>query len=205
MIEQKDVIAFFDRLAPGWDAMQSPDSGVIKAILDNAGIAEGKDVLDVACGTGIMIPYYLERKVASVTAVDISPCMAEIARAKFPRPDVTVLCGDAGALPADRKYGCIVVFNAFPHFPDPERLLAHLSLLLRPGGVLTVAHGASRETIDAHHRGQARHVSVGLMPAEDLAALFRKTLTVTAVLSDDTMYQVAGRLEGGAVQAQPGA
>ncbi len=192
MIEQKDVIAFFDRLAPAWDASQKQDGEVIRTILDNAGVAEGRDVLDVACGTGIMIPHYLARKAASVTAVDISPRMAEIARAKFPRPEVTVLCGDAEALPADRRFDCIVVYNAFPHFPDPERLLRRLSLLLRPGGVLTVAHGASREAIDAHHHGEARHVSAGLMPAEDLAALFRKTLRVTAVLSDEKMYQVAG-------------
>ena len=194
MIAKKDVIAFFDRMAPGWDAWQKEDAAVTDIILDNAGVSEGKDVLDVACGTGIMIPHYLARKAASVTAVDISPAMAEIARAKFPQPEVTVLCGDAEALPAGRRFDCIVIYNAFPHFPDPERLLRHLSLLLRPGGVLTVAHGASREKIDAHHRGEARHVSVGLMPAGELAEIFGKTLTVTAVLSDDRMYQVAGAL-----------
>ena len=31
------------------------------------------------------------------------------------------------------------------------------------------------------------------MPADDLAAIFAKSLTVTKVLSDDRMYQVVGR------------
>ena len=52
----------------------------------------------------------------------------------------------------------------------------------------------SREKIDAHHHGAAHHVSNGLMPAEKLAGLFEKHLRVTAVLSDERMYQVVGQL-----------
>ena len=48
-------------------------------ILDNAKVSEGKNILDVACGTGVMIDYYLERKVNSVTGVDFSEKMCEIA------------------------------------------------------------------------------------------------------------------------------
>jgi demethylmenaquinone methyltransferase/2-methoxy-6-polyprenyl-1,4-benzoquinol methylase len=65
--------------------------------------------------------------------------------------------------------------------------------LLKPDGTLTVAHGMSREKIDAHHHGTASHVSNGLMPADDLAAIFGKHLTVTTVISDKRMYQVVGK------------
>ena len=86
-----------------------------------------------------------------------------------------------------------MVYNAFPHFPDAERLITHLSGLLAEGGVLTVAHGMSREKIDAHHHGSASKVSMGLMPAEQLAGIFGRYLDVTAVISDEDMYQVAGK------------
>lgn len=193
MIEKKEVIAFFDRLAPGWDAGMVRNDAVISTILDNAEVTEGKDVLDVACGTGVLIPDYLKRGAASVTGIDISPNMAESAKAKFPQPEVTILCGDVEAADFDKQFDCIVVYNAFPHFPDPERLIERLSGLLKPGGSLTVAHGMSREKIDAHHHGAASHVSNGLMSAENLAAIFEKHLTVTTVLSNDRMYQVVGR------------
>ena len=193
MIETKEVIKFFDRLAPGWDAEMVRNDEIISTILDNAAVTEGKVVLDVACGTGVLIPDYLKRKVASVTGIDISSKMAEIAKAKFPQPEVTILCGDVETTDFGRQFDCIVVYNAFPHFPDPERLIARLSGLLKPGGTLTVAHGMSREKIDAHHHGAASHVSNGLMRAEDLAAIFEKHLTVTTVLSDGRMYQVVGR------------
>ncbi len=193
MIERKEVIAFFDRLAPDWDAELIRSDEIIGTILDNAEVGAGKDILDVACGTGVLIGDYLARGVSSVTAIDISPEMARIAREKFPQEKVTVLCGDVEESCFGRLFDCVVVYNAFPHFPEPERLIARLASLLKPGGTLTVAHGMSREKIDAHHRGPASHVSNGLMSAEALSAIFSKHLRVTAVISDDRMYQVVGR------------
>ena len=192
MIETKEVIEFFDRLASGWDAETLRSDEIINTILDNAAVTGGKDILDVACGTGVLTPDYLKRNVASVTGIDISPKMAEIARAKFLQERVTILCGDVETTAFDRQFDCIVVYNAFPHFPDPERLIRTLSGLLKPDGTLTVAHGMSREKIDAHHHGTASHVSNGLISADDLAAIFGKHLTVTTVISDERMYQVVG-------------
>ena len=193
MIRTEDVRDFFDRLAPHWDSELVRNEEVIRLILDNAGVTAGKAVLDVATGTGVLIPDYLARGVSSVTAIDLSPEMARIAAEKFPQPEVTVLCGDAEATDFGKKFDCIMVYNAFPHFPDPVRLIGVLAGLLAPGGTLTVAHGASRETIDAHHSGSAQHVSLGLMPAEELKAIFEQFLTVTALISDERMYQVVGK------------
>ena len=189
-MNKQDVIRFFDRLAPGWDADMIRHDDIIATILDNAAVTAGKDVLDVACGTGVLFPDYLKRNVASLTAIDISPEMAKIASSKF--PEVTVLCGDVEEVDFGRKFDCIVVYNAFPHFPDPQKLIATLSGLLTPGGTLTVAHGMSRAAIDRHHEGTASTVSMGLMHEDDLAAIFARHLTVTTKISTNRMYQVTG-------------
>ena len=47
MIDKRDVQAFFDRLAPDWDAGMVRNEAVIARILDNAGVCEGCTVLDV--------------------------------------------------------------------------------------------------------------------------------------------------------------
>ena len=192
-MDKKDIAAFFDRCAPGWDADMVRSDEIIGAIMLGGGIREGIHVLDVACGTGVVIPDYLKRNVASVTAVDISPDMVKIARAKFPQENVTVLCGDIEEVQLARKFDCIMVYNAFPHFPDPEKLIDTLSGLLAPGGTLTVAHGMSRAAIDRHHEGRASKVSIGLMHEDALVAIFKKHLTVTVKISDDQMYQVTGK------------
>ena len=127
-----------------------------------------------------------------MTGIDITDKMAEIARSKFPQKEVEIICGDVEETDFGRAFDCIVVYNAFPHFPDPERIVSHLSSFLRPGGTLTVAHGMSREKINSHKNGNPGNVSNGLIAAEDLVAVFGKYLTVTTVISDDRMYQVTG-------------
>jgi len=189
-MEKKEIIAFFDRLAPSWDADMIRHDGIISQILDGAGVREGVRVLDVACGTGVLFPDYLARGVASVTGVDISPEMVKIAREKFTQQNIEVLCADVEELPLERKFDCVVVYNAFPHFPDPEKLIRILSGHLADGGRLTVAHGMSRAAIDHHHEGTASKVSRGLIHEDELAAFMEKYLKVEVKISDDRMYQV---------------
>ena len=190
-MDKEEVIRFFDARASRWDGDMIRSDSIISAILDRAEVEAGKTVLDVACGTGVLFPDYLRRGVESVTAIDISPEMVKIARKKH--PEVQVLCGDVETAAFDRKFDCIMVYNAFPHFPDPENLIRVLAGLLKPGGTLTVAHGMSRAQIDAHHKGAANKVSVGLMHEDKLAGIFEKHLRVTTKISDDRMYQVTGK------------
>ena len=192
MIEQSEVIAFFDSRAGAWDREMIRSDEKIALILDNARVGKGSRVLDVACGTGVLIPDYLSRQAASVTAIDISPEMIRIAESKFPEENIRFICGDVETADVGRDFDAIVVYNAFPHFPDGARLIQRLSSLLAPGGRLTVAHGMSREDIDGHHRGSASRVSNGLMPVTELAGIFDRVLNVTAILSDERMYQVVG-------------
>ena len=192
-MEKKDIIAFFDRCAPTWDAEMIKSDVKIGRILDNAEVGAGMDVLDVACGTGVLFDYYLQRDVASVTGIDISPEMAKIAAQKFAgEPRVQVICGDVEEHAFGRQFDRIVVYNAFPHFPYPKRLIKRLAKLLKVGGRLTVAHGMSREAIDGHHSGSASKVSNGLMEADSLKRIFDAHFQVEVVISNDHMYQVSG-------------
>ncbi len=193
-MEKQTVIDFFDSLAKDWDRDMVKSDEIIGRILKNAGFERSQEVLDVACGTGVMFDYYLSGGAKRIVGIDISPKMCEIARDKYKNiPEVSVLLGDVTEYPLEDKFDLIVVYNAFPHFPEPERLIRVLSSLLKENGRLTVAHGESREKIDARHHGAASTVSVGLMPSEELAALFEPYFEVETVISDDTMYQVVGK------------
>ena len=192
-MEKKDVIEFFDRCAPTWDAEMIKSDEKIGKILDNAEVGAGMDILDVACGTGVMFDYYLQRNVASVTGIDISPEMAKIAAEKYAgQPKVRVICGDVEEYAFGRKFDRIVVYNAFPHFPYPKQLIKILAGLLKEGGRMTVAHGMSREAIDGHHSGAASKVSNGLMSVESLKRIFDAHFDVEVTISNRHMYQVSG-------------
>ena len=189
-MEKKAVIEFFDRCAPWWDADMIRNEDIIATILTLGGIREGMEVLDVACGTGVLFPDYLSRGVKSLTAIDISPEMARLAAAKFPQAQV--ICGDVETADFGKQFDAVMVYNAFPHFPDPAKLIARLASLTKPGGRLTVAHGMSRAALQAHHSGRASQVSIDLIHEQELAALLAPWFEVDVVISTDRMYQVSG-------------
>ena len=188
-MDKKHIADFFDKCAPWWDADMIRNEDIIAKILDNGGIRPGVDVLDVACGTGVLFPDYLKRGVDSVTGIDIAPEMAKLAAAKF--PEVTVLCGDVEATDFGKQFDCIMVYNAFPHFPDPAKLIEVLAGLTKPGGRLSVAHGMSRAALIKHHE-RASDVSIDLIHEDELKEIFSKWFEVDVVISDERMYQVSG-------------
>ncbi|MBQ3384711.1 MAG: class I SAM-dependent methyltransferase [Erysipelotrichaceae bacterium] len=193
MSKKNEVIAFFDRLSAGWDSHMVRNERAINRIIDNGRVRENMNVLDVACGTGVLIPDYLKRNVNSVTAIDISKGMTDIAAAKFADEEkVEVVCGDVMEYCPDKKFDCIVVYNALPHFESPEELIKKLAGLLETDGCLTIAHGMSFARLSRHHDNVSEDVSNPLTTAWELADIMSRYLKVTVVVSDDEMYQVAG-------------
>ena len=188
-MKKQDIISFFDECAPRWDNDLIRNDEVINNILDNSGIEKGVRVLDVACGTGVLFPDYIKRG-AVVTAVDISPEMVKIAKSKIPH--INIICGDVEEIDFAEKFDSVMIYNAFPHFPNPQRLIEKLSTLLVEGGRLSVAHGMSREALLKHHSGAAKGVSRELPTAEALAKIFETYFKVDVIISDNEMYQVSG-------------
>ena len=191
-MDKQDIIDFFDRLAPDWDNNLIHDDVKIGAILNFAGITKGVSVLDVACGTGVLIPDYLAREVKNVVAVDISPKMIDIARIKFSGRRVKFVNADIETADIPGIFDRCVVYNAFPHFPNPQGLVHSLAGKLISGGRLTVAHGMSRKKINEHHSVSASKVSIGLMSESDLSVLFGTYFDVDIALSNKEMYVVSG-------------
>ena len=181
---------FFDELAPSWDDHMIRNEEIIKQILDNAGVIEGADVLDVACGTGVLIKDYLSRKVNYIEAIDLSPKMIEIARNKY--PNIKFVCFDGETYKSDKRFDLIMIYNAFPHFENPDKLIANLSGLLKTDGRLSIAHNMSLKQINKHHENVSEDVSSRLMEIDDLTKIMNRYLKVDIKISDDQMYQIVG-------------
>ena len=188
-MNKQDIINFFDTCAPTWDAEMIKDDKIIDDILNRAKITDGARVLDVACGTGVLFPYYSARG-ADVTGIDISPEMVKIAQRNF--PDIETICADATEISFDEGSDSVMIYNAFPHFPNPREAIQALSRHLSPGGSLTVAHGMGRDMINRHHEGAASKVSRGLMKASELAEIFKEFLDVSVIVDEPDRYIVCG-------------
>ena len=190
-VNTNDVRGFFDSLAGSWDADRCADAGKIRDILRAADIVPGVRVLDVACGTGVLFPFYLECGAESSTGVDISPEMIRIARGKVGDSRIRLVCADVEEF-EESGFDRIVVFNALPHFPDPERLIRSLAHRLAPGGRLTIAHDRCRAAVNGWHEQTASSVSMGLCPAEITAQWMGRVLNVDTATDGDDRYIVSG-------------
>lgn len=124
-------------------------STFIPDLLDSVGIHAGIDLLDVACGPGLVSAAAAERG-AHVTGVDFSPNM--VAEARRRNPALTFQEGDAEALPfADASFDAVVIGFGLHHFPMPGRAIAEARRVLRPGGRLGFTTWAPPEDHVMHH------------------------------------------------------
>ncbi len=104
-------------------------------------------VLELACGTG-MISQRIVGSVRSLEATDFSSEM--IAQAKKSNTSVRLhySVADATHLPyADQSFDAVVIANALHVMPEPEKALAEIHRVLKPGGLLlapTFVHGEGK-------------------------------------------------------------
>ena len=102
-----------------------------EALLDAAEVASGMRVLDVCCGPGMIAAAAVARG-AETVGLDFSAAAIEIARARVPAAEFHE--GDAGNLPFDdSSFDAVVCGFGIIHLPDPQRGLAELHRVLKPG------------------------------------------------------------------------
>lgn len=193
-MDKREVIMFFDSMAETWDADMDKSCQKTEKILDAAGVTHGKAVLDIACGTGVLIPDYLNRNVKKCVGVDISPKMIGIAKSKFSGcENIEFLCADAETFNFTEKFDCAVIYNAFPHFVDRVQLFQNISKHLDECGRITIAHGMGRDALAKHHSGIAKNVSTVLPEAHELAELMKTYFEADIIISTDEIYIVSGK------------
>jgi SAM-dependent methyltransferase len=90
-------------------------------------------ILEVGCGWGELAEWLARETGADVVAVDLSPRMVELARAR----GIDARVADAQQLPfADGEFDCVVAAWMLYHLPDLDGGIAELARVLRPGGTL---------------------------------------------------------------------
>ncbi|MCL8011558.1 class I SAM-dependent methyltransferase [Streptomyces sp. AS02] len=130
----------YDLLAPKFDhtPFRTPDS-VLSAVATALGrTGPYGDGLDLCCGTGAGVEVLAEVCRRSVTGVDFSAGMLDVARrrVRVGGPRVAWVRADARALPFTPAFDLVVSFGAFGHFLPRELpgLFAQVHSVLRPGG-----------------------------------------------------------------------
>ena len=144
----------FGRIATSFEA------GAVDFV-DRLRLSPGVKVLDVACGTGnLAIP--AGKTGADVTGLDIVPELIEQAkriRAGIEGGNIRFDVGDAEAMPYEAATFDIVMSMFGAMFaPRPDVVVAELTRVCKPGGVITMANWTPAGFIGQMFRSTGKHV-----------------------------------------------
>jgi ubiquinone/menaquinone biosynthesis C-methylase UbiE len=182
--------AFFNARAELWDDPQRErqmQDGLAKFI-ESSCVADPRCILDVGCGTGVLVPHLLTAypRAQVVVELDFAEEMLARNRSRFTDARLVRLVGDAtDLLLPDDSVDLIVCFNSAPHLGQDEAAFRDLFRVLVPGGAIAVGHlKCSRELNRVHGRHAAPIAQDHLPLAPDLAAIFARLGGVDVVAEE---------------------
>lgn len=120
------------------------------------GVDLGGDVLEIGPGPGLTTDV-LRRLVPRLTTLEIDPDLAVALRDRLSDTAITVVEGDATAMPfEDDRFASAVSFTMLHHVPTPElqdRLFAEVARVLRAGGVFAGRDNTASDDLASLHHG----------------------------------------------------
>jgi ubiquinone/menaquinone biosynthesis C-methylase UbiE len=140
---QATIIDQFSRQAVPFSVQQAhSQESFLNLLLEMSGVGPEDEVLDVACGPGIVACAFAARA-KHVSGIDLTPAMitraAEIQREKG-LTNLTWQIGNVLPLPfPDASFSIVVSRYSFHHFLDPKAVFAEMVRVCRPGGTVLLA------------------------------------------------------------------
>ena len=165
---------FFSSSAGQWDRVRDDLFGDRFHLAALGALADGAwTVGDLGCGTG-QVSAALAPFVAQVIAVDASAAILQAAKKRLQHVDnIDLRRGDLEALPIDEaRLDAATLMLVLHHVPEPERALAEVGRVLKPGGraIIVDMQPHDRES----YRQQMGHVWLGFSD-EHVRRLFQES------------------------------
>jgi ubiquinone/menaquinone biosynthesis C-methylase UbiE len=148
--------SYFNSKADIWDEkIAEKDFSKLENMAKNLYIQTGSKVLDVGTGTGIFIPFLLQKigDKGELFCLDSAERMLEKARKKNFNGNIEYVCSDiSNTQLGDEIFDVVVCYSSFPHFRDKAKALVEIKRLLKKGGRLFICHTSSRVSINEIHQ-----------------------------------------------------
>ncbi len=134
--DKRKVAQAFSRAAESYDSVAQLQRDIADSLMTWLPEQVAGNVLDLGCGTGYAAPFLREQyPQAPLLHLDLAQGMLSFAREQRPVTDAFYMCGDAEQLPlADASVELIWSSLAVQWCEQPDRLLAELARVLKPGG-----------------------------------------------------------------------
>jgi demethylmenaquinone methyltransferase/2-methoxy-6-polyprenyl-1,4-benzoquinol methylase len=157
----------------------------------------GDKVLDAGCGSGVLVPWILQRitQTGILIELDFAEKMIETNRNLHRAKNIRFLVADVAEAPLEAEScDAILCFSCFPHFHDKEKTLRTLSRILRKGGIFAVAHFDSSEGIKKHHESCQAVMHDHLPVQSEMYALLQEAaLNIDLFIDEPGFYCVLAK------------
>ncbi len=141
MSNDTDTFQVTPEIAEMYEATFVPHlfAGLAQSLVDAARIGPGQQLLDVACGTGIVARTAADLigSTGRVVGLDLNEAMLTVARRVS--PELEWQQGDAADLPfADAEFDVVTCQSGLMFVPDAAAAVAEMARVVAPGGTVAV-------------------------------------------------------------------
>ena len=188
--QHRAILQEYRQQAPRWGQLEITEH--LRWVVGQLPLSPQSEVVDVAAGTGLF-GRAVAARVASVTAVDITPEMIEQGRMRVQQDGILNMCWQQGTgekLPfPDERFDLAITRYSVHHFVDPALVLKEMGRVCRPDGMVVAVDMVSDEDRAVADRHDAlerlldpTHTSI-LSPSRFVLAAASGGLIVQAYLS----------------------
>jgi ubiquinone/menaquinone biosynthesis C-methylase UbiE len=160
-MNENSLRTFFNEKAETWDISRSEkDTLKLGNMAGRLNLKPGAFVLDAGTGTGVLLPYILNKTgdKGRIIALDVAENMLKQAWNKSGNGNIHYIQADIMKIPlGDDLFDRVVCYSSFPHFNDKLMALTEIRRVMKPGGMLAICHTSSRAHINNVH---SRHAAV---------------------------------------------
>jgi ubiquinone/menaquinone biosynthesis C-methylase UbiE len=196
----KEKQNYFNELAPCWDSLPAMEDAEakVRAFIERSAVPDARRILDCGCGTGILLPWLLQRYSAAEVflELDLAQNMLKVNAANFPQGRIHRVCADGARLPfRGACFDLVLCFGVLPHLEHLTSALAEMRRVLRPGGALAIGHPMGSRELNAFHQSLGEPVAGDVLPpSSELAEMLSAGgLAVVEAEESPAWYFVQGK------------
>jgi ubiquinone/menaquinone biosynthesis C-methylase UbiE len=190
---------FFDRHAACWDEQYNHNvASQIEELVQRFDLQPGKTVLDVGCGTGVLLPHLLKKvkDKGLLFALDFSWSMIIKAKKNKAKMGIHFINAQVEALPIkDHTIDYVTCLDTFAHVSDQKKAVGEMSRALKKGGQLFIAHTLGKKELAEYHRLAGVEVEHDTIPEDDKLREMMKNadLRDIEIIDQPNLYLASGR------------
>lgn len=147
----KNQKEYFNNTYEKWKETSDEKDNIIIKTINMLEVSEGKSVLDVASGIGVLYKILKDMRLCNYLALDISENMLKELACLY--PEARTVCADFDKdIDLVEKFEYIIIFNSIPHFENLNIVFSNARKHLKTGGVFAIVHSKTRSGLLEHHK-----------------------------------------------------